>query len=190
MGRTPWSTRLCVEDCYSLAIASLVRRRLFSTPIGTISSVTWTNSEGDELFRLGLRLSTTAAGRLALQFYYDAADSYALRGSQIAYRVEIAATPCRFGGRRYWFLCPVFLPGIHCRRRVRMLYLPPGSTIFGCRQCHDLTYKSCQTHNKRLDRLINNPQLLREALRSPDPGEAILGVRAWTRLVGRLRRKT
>ena len=33
-------------------------------------------------------------------------------------------------------------------RRVRKLYLPPRGRYFGCRQCHDLTYTSCQESHK------------------------------------------
>jgi len=45
---------------------------------------------------LGLKLSTTAAGKLALQFCYDAAESYALAGNRIVYRV--AATRLAWQG--------------------------------------------------------------------------------------------
>ena len=33
-------------------------------------------------------------------------------------------------------------------RRVRKLYLPPGSRRFGCRNCHDLTYTSSQDSHR------------------------------------------
>jgi len=31
-----------------------------------------------------------------------------------------------------------------CNKRVTKLFRPPFSSYFGCRLCHDLTYKSCQ----------------------------------------------
>jgi hypothetical protein len=34
--------------------------------------------------------------------------------------------------------------GTPCRRRVGMLYLPPSASYYGCRNCHELTYTSCQ----------------------------------------------
>jgi len=43
--------------------------------------------------------------------------------------------------------------GRGCGRRVGKLYLPPGGRYFGCRQCHDLTYTSCQ-ESHRYDRLF------------------------------------
>lgn len=54
--------------------------------------------------------------------------------------IDIEATSgnwlCDF---RYWFLCPT------CARRSKKLYRPSGETLFGCRQCYNLTYTSCQT---------------------------------------------
>ncbi len=40
-----------------------------------------------------------------------------------------------FGGRRYFFLCPV------CGRRTRTLFF--NQAAIACRICHDLTYESC-----------------------------------------------
>ncbi|MBW3599539.1 MAG: hypothetical protein KY475_19980 [Planctomycetes bacterium] len=34
--------------------------------------------------------------------------------------------------------------GVACQRRAGKLYLPPGAKYFGCRTCHDLTYRSSQ----------------------------------------------
>lgn len=188
MGRTPWSTRLCVEDCYTLAIEQLARKRLFSVQNGTNFPVTWTNDDGIELFRVGLTLLTTAPGRHALIFCYDLASSYAPRGQRIEYRVAVTMTPCRFGGQRYWFVCPMVRQGIRCGRRVSKLYLPPGGGMFGCRKCHNLTYRSCQTHNRTLDRLLKAPALIPEYLRSRNPRKAILGVTAYTEALRRLSR--
>jgi hypothetical protein len=43
---------------------------------------------------------------------------------------------------------------------VGKLYLPPHCRYFGCRHCHDLTYTSCQQHDKRVDFLRRNPEVL------------------------------
>lgn len=48
-------------------------------------------------------------------------------------RVNFTKTRCNFGGYRHWFVCP------HCKRRVWVLYWD-GS--WGCRHCHNLTYRS------------------------------------------------
>jgi hypothetical protein len=50
-------------------------------------------------------------------------------------------TPCNYGGYRKWFLCS------QCKKRVEILYGLQGvGKYFLCRDCHDLTYTSCNTH--------------------------------------------
>lgn len=51
------------------------------------------------------------------------------------YPVRLAWTPCTYGGRRAWFLCPA----AGCGRCVAILY---GGGIFACRHCYRLTYPS------------------------------------------------
>lgn len=48
--------------------------------------------------------------------------------------VELTTSRTGFGGKRYWFKCPV------CGRRVGTLFLHPISMILGCRKCLDLEY--------------------------------------------------
>lgn len=51
------------------------------------------------------------------------------------YPVRLDWTPCTYGRRRAWFLCPAR----GCRRRVAILY---GEAIFACRHCYGLAYPS------------------------------------------------
>jgi hypothetical protein len=75
---------------------------------------------------------------------------YTFTASQmhIDYRIHLQTTYPRFGGLRWWFLCPLTVNGYACSRRVGKLYLPPGSRYFGCRHCYALTYTSCQESRK------------------------------------------
>lgn len=52
------------------------------------------------------------------------------------YAVNLDWTPCNYGGKRPWWVCP------DCGKRVAILY---GGRRFACRHCHDLTYKSTRT---------------------------------------------
>ena len=58
----------------------------------------------------------------------------------------LTTTTPRFGGLRYWFLCP------RCGRRVGKLY---HVERWGCRHCHNLAYQS----QRRSGRLSKNPLL-------------------------------
>jgi len=42
----------------------------------------------------------------------------------------------------------------HCGRRCRCLYRPEKASRFACRLCHGLTYRSAQTHDKRLAEFV------------------------------------
>jgi hypothetical protein len=62
--------------------------------------------------------------------------------------IPLTYTIPNYGGIRWWFLCPVSKDGVLCNRRPSRLYLPLDEKYFGCRQCHDLTYMSCQDSHK------------------------------------------
>ena len=49
-------------------------------------------------------------------------------------QLQITATPCHFGGYRYWFVCP------SCNRRSGTLYQKAADGPLLCRNCQDLTY--------------------------------------------------
>ncbi len=72
------------------------------------------------------------------------------RGEQIKsdYPVAVVATVPHFGGRRWWWICPLLRRGRPCVRRVGKLYCPPGAINFGCRHCYALTYERCQESHK------------------------------------------
>ncbi len=57
----------------------------------------------------------------------------------------VAGTPttCRYGGKRWWFICPRY----SCQRRVATLYVKGG--VLGCRHCLHLCYAS-QNENKKM----------------------------------------
>jgi hypothetical protein len=50
-------------------------------------------------------------------------------------RIKLTSTPCRFGGRRYYFACP------HTGRRCEVLY-SRGGGAFASRQAHRLVYQA------------------------------------------------
>lgn len=57
--------------------------------------------------------------------------------------ISLTRTHTRWGDR-WWFRCPLVRDGALCGRRCGKLYLPPDATMFGCRRCHGLTYRTAQ----------------------------------------------
>ena len=71
-------------------------------------------------------------GQLDFRYGVDVQDG---RQSEVAVCVGVTWTPCNYGGKRPWFLCPRG----GCGRRVAILY---GGSDFGCRTCRGLTYNT------------------------------------------------
>ena len=76
----------------------------------------------------------------------------------VRYPVSLTWTPCHFGGRRPWFLCPAQ----GCGRRVAMLF---SGAIFACRECHRLAYPS--QRESEGDRALRRADAIREQLGWP-----------------------
>jgi hypothetical protein len=74
-----------------------------------------------------------------------------------AYAIELTTTEPGFGGRRYWFRCPLAPEGDPCGRRSRVLYVPQFAHYLGCTACHGLTYASRQKHRQALYMGIQRP---------------------------------
>jgi hypothetical protein len=122
-----------VEESLVAAMKDL-RKSLFA---GAAGSLTWTWASGSKS-SIGYYVAGNADWP-TVHLHYRWADK-----EDVNIPVRLEATPTQFGGRRWWFTCPLIVRGIACNRRAGKLYLPPGAKYFGCRTCHDLTYRSCQ----------------------------------------------
>lgn len=85
-------------------------------------------------------------GEQYARLMYQKPDSMTGEKRNFDYKVPLVATRCHLGGFRFWFKCPLLRKGVVCNRRVGVLYL--DGNYFGCRQCHNLAYRS-QHENRR-----------------------------------------
>ena len=69
---------------------------------------------------------------------------YCVNGERADCMVRLVTTRPNYGGRRWWFLCPLV------GRRAAKLYLPPGGKLFGSREAYGLTYVACQASGSSL----------------------------------------
>ena len=118
-----------VEDCLVLSIKELAQAGLLKTGC---PSVSWRWRSGDK---------TVATVKLGLLIYPDRGTIWVTNTAgrrPMHYTVSLVTTAPHYGGRRWWFICPIK------KIRVAKLYLPPGTTTFASRQAHRLTYRSCQ----------------------------------------------
>jgi hypothetical protein len=118
-----------VEDCLVLSIKELARAGLLKTGW---PSVLWGWGSGVE---------TVATVKLDLSMYAEKGTiwlTYTANGQSMQYTVSLVTTAPNYGGRRWWFVCPL------TKARASKLYLPPNATTFASRQAYDLTYRSCR----------------------------------------------
>lgn len=170
-GRPKSSTRSVTDECLVLSIRAFKRDGVLEKGSNQTWSSEWKNRNGEVTSRLSFQVVAGSLSNFALIFDYTLTDPS--NGAKIPtnFRVELVATPCRFGGRRYWFVCPLITNSSPCRRRVGCLFLPPGGRYFGCRHCYNLTYRCQKEHNKELDALMKLP--LDELARQMDPSKGI-----------------
>ena len=120
-----------VEDCLTLAIWDF-RSRIFPHSSGKI---TWAGGG-----KFSVRFSVASGDAPTIMLHYRCRDN-----EDVEIPIRLQSTATNFNGKRMWFICPLIVGGVACNRRAGKLYLPPGSRYFGCRQCHDLSYRSSQT---------------------------------------------
>ena len=97
------------------------------------NTLRWTRS-GEPWAEVEMRLELRANDG-AVWLSYDI-DHVSQKTGPQDYTVAMIATPCRFGGKRWWWICPV------TNKRVANLYLPNGGDRFLSRSAYGLSYLS------------------------------------------------
>jgi len=180
MSRRPWSDRQTVEHCPCLSAVDMKRDGVFKAGPGRRWELQWAASSGHQPMTIGYSVVEHPGYAMALRIG-DAPDWASSDGRHPL--VLITTVRPRFGGRRFWLLCPL------CRARVGRLYLPAGKSVFACRTCHWLTYESCKSHDSRKDFLAKHPHALLRCLGSDSMRRKLLGVDAFALMVKRARKR-
>jgi hypothetical protein len=155
-----------VEDCLQLDANRWMRQGLRDR-VRMAGTWRWIYP-GGRSFSVDYELDTREPDEAFAQLWYGWVWTPTGEPDWVDYRVDLTATWPHLGGLRWWFVCPLLVGGVACRRRVGKLYLPPRARYFGCRHCHRLTYTSCQEHDKRVDALRRNPEALAAILDNPE----------------------
>lgn len=128
--------------------------------------IKWTNGWSDTESSVSILVDTYHEDQ-HLRITYTKTDQEGNK-KDFDYKIPLTSTPCYYGGKRYWFICPWYANGVYCGRRVGVLYL--GGDYFGCRHCYDLTYNSRNLSGifKAAGQTISAPELdkLREEVKT------------------------
>ena len=124
-------SRVTVEESLRLDLARLIRCRQVVPGAYCAGSLAWTvkgtgKQAGFINYQANLIQPAHAFARL----------HYIVNNLQQDYYVRVVRTPCRFGGWRWWWICP--LTG----QMAGILHLPPGEAMFACRRAYRLAYAS------------------------------------------------
>lgn len=140
-----------VEECLVLDAWQLARDGLLG-PQPEAGSLRWSRTAtGEVIGSVGFRREARGDGRV-LRLCFAVTYTTGER-AVVDQAISVRTTSTTRGRVWWWFACPLLAEGRACGRRARMLYLPPSGRNFGCRGCHDLTYRSCQ-ESHRSDRLL------------------------------------
>lgn len=132
-----------VEDCLSLDASRWMREGILTGASHRLGSWRWKYRSGGG-FTVNYEVRTLAANNPCVRLFYSWTWTSTGQAESVDYRVGLTTTRPRFGGLRWWFVCPLVVRGVPCERRVGKLHLPRRARYFGCRRCYDLTYTSNQ----------------------------------------------
>lgn len=150
-GRWGWhEKKQTVEECRILNVDRLAREGRWSEGRHYSALLNWNNGKGEKSSSISYKVITTNPEDAWININY----LHCRVGQSVNTRIELTRTFPKFGGVRWWFICPLNINGKACKRRVGRLYLPPGRIYFGCRHCYNLTYKSCQ--ESHIDNDVNS----------------------------------
>ena len=132
-----WNTKVLVTSCLSLDVLRLHQEgllRSWGLPSSSVYECSWQKDSGGPQSSIGIQVGRDQL-TLRYRYHVDGAEWQVISES-----VPLSWTPCKYGGRRPWFLCPGVSNGISCSRRVAKLYM--RGRYFRCRPCHGLVYPS------------------------------------------------
>ncbi len=120
-------------------------------------TVTWTRW-GDEKSSIGISIVVGSGSGDHMRLWYTHTSNQNGEKSDMDYKVNLTTTPCRYGGVRYWFICPLTKNGSYCGRRVGVLYI--CGKYYGCRYCCGVAYQS-QFESGRRKGFVSIPDIER-----------------------------
>ena len=154
-GSTRWNwhtKKQTVDDCRVLSIFDLKQKGVMRTGAAEHGGWAWYNAATNEKrASVSYELNTRSPSPF-FRLYYTVTRWDGVK-HDVDYHIPLEKRSCHWGGERWWFICPLLKNGRACNRRVGKLYLPPGGHYFGCRHCYDLTYRSSQESDKRVNAL-------------------------------------
>jgi hypothetical protein len=145
-----YTKKITVEECQSITIKELVNHKFLQPSVFREGQCTWSFFGYIPLVDFFVNTLDMTCPWVVLS--YTLINPVLLTQKPVLYQVNLSVTEKSLTGLRWWFLCPLLVDNSPCHRRVTKLYLPPWKQHFGCRQCHQLTYRSSQLSHTRYEK--------------------------------------
>jgi hypothetical protein len=155
--------KLTVEACRVLDIHQWTRTKLVQADVRQTGAWAWVDAANVPMAAMAYVVDTRDMAAPTLTLTYTVLPTR----THVHYVIPLAIIPVHRGSIRWGWRCPLIRDGAACHRRCEKLYLPPGGRYFGCRQCYNLSYRSCQESHK-YDKLAQmtglRPRQVRQAM--------------------------
>jgi hypothetical protein len=126
--------RAYVERALTLNVERLSKEGAFAPGSGASGRISWKLQSG-QVASVDFEVQrATEHGCLRLDFVM--VDGPGGSSRHVTQKISLTTTKMHFGGKRWWFLCPV------SGERVGRLHLPLGTSYFASRHAHGLAYAS------------------------------------------------
>lgn len=129
-----------VDQTRNFPISLFVKKGCLSDKSLKTMNVTWSR-HGVEIARINTFINTLIDNpyiRLDFKSRWKGESNW----TDITQTFQLTNIPCRFGGKKWFFVCSFN----NCGKRVRSLY--SNSLHFSCRHCAQLSYDSCNEPNR------------------------------------------
>lgn len=158
MGRYYWSKKTEADSLKQVSI-SFLKEHGYLNQGWRSGTINWSRN-GENTGSISIQSSIDEHEQY-IKFIYTQTDRDTGEKKDFDYKISLTTSPCYFGGKRYWFICPWYANGVYCGRRVDVLYL--GDKYFACRHCYNLTYNSRNLGgiSKVAGQVISEPELER-----------------------------
>ncbi|MDP2638172.1 MAG: hypothetical protein Q8P26_03870 [Candidatus Levybacteria bacterium] len=164
MGRYYYSKKE-EADCLKKVSVSFLKKHGYFNNGWKSGNISWSRN-GEKTGNISIQTSIDEDEQYVRCIYTQTERSSGIK-TDLDYKIPLTTTPCYFGGKRYWFMCPWYANKIYCGKRVGVLYL--SNKYFACRHCNDLTYNSRNLSGifKAAGQVISAPELdkLREQVK-------------------------
>jgi|SRR5580704_1433066 hypothetical protein len=123
-----------VQQCLTLDIDQMVRRRILQPGSRTRGTMSWNDEHGRVLSSISYQADVTNPSDSWLRLIFSTPDVRTGQPRLVDQRIPLTMTHPYLGGERWWF--------VDGGCRVGRLHLPPGGDRFRCRRAYGLVYQS------------------------------------------------